>query len=613
MTTPVSKSGIEAGDEGTTARAGAGGTKSALCAPGKTSRGRRCTDRRPVPRVGISRDELQSRIAAPAELTAIELIDTLEELHRMQAMLEERKLSLTTTLVDQIAAEYKQVGGWSSTALDVAESEVSVALVMNRYNAGKHIGIATALRDRLPRVRDALASGSVDLARAHQINNATCNVSDDLIDEVERQAMRKIIPDPASPRSGLTGKRLTNAIGRIVNKLDPDGVRERRAARRGERYVGVGKDEDGMSYLHGSLPAADAQKLDGRLREMAGGPCDRDGRNFDQRRADSLIALVDGRAFLPCDCDRADCPRRSAPLTTPRKPLVHVIMLKETLDGTSDEPAFLDGYGIVDAAYACEIARDAHTVTVKLPEDVRRRLSVPAAPSHREQADPSPPSESSAPLPDSAFTYRPGSVLATWVRILGGMCRWPHCDAAAWNADLDHTEPFNHRSPENGGATTANGLKPYCRHHHGSSIPDTGGKYRHTTEASSSSHAPDPPTPQPIPAFSTCSTSIPIGLPTTPRRPPRKHRPPQSQTMPPPAPTRNSIRRHPKLKRNRKLQTRRTMRRRPGAASGEPGSRTGRHGSGPSAGGSTREEWCDTGNPSRGGSAGCGCSTVVPR
>ncbi|MDN5758503.1 MAG: hypothetical protein L0H59_08215, partial [Tomitella sp.] len=58
------------------------------------------------------------------------------------------------------------------------------------------------------------------------------------------------------------------------------------------------------------------------------------------------------------------------------------------------------------------------------------------------------------------------SVLATWVRILGGMCRWPHCDAAAWNADLDHTEPFNHRSPENGGATTANGLKPYCRHHH---------------------------------------------------------------------------------------------------------------------------------------------------
>jgi hypothetical protein len=39
-------------------------------------------------------------------------------------------------------------------------------------------------------------------------------------------------------------------------------------------------------------------------------------------------------------------------------------------------------------------------------------------------------------------------------------------DGPAWNADLDHDEPFDHADPTRGGKTTAAGMKAYCRTHH---------------------------------------------------------------------------------------------------------------------------------------------------
>jgi len=69
-------------------------------------------------------------------------------------------------------------------------------------------------------------------------------------------------------------------------------------------------------------------------------------------------------------------------------------------------------------------------------------------------------------LPVSAYVYQPSTVLDTWIRILGGMCQWLHCDTPTWNTDLDHDTPFNHDDPAQCGKTTAAGMKPYCRNHH---------------------------------------------------------------------------------------------------------------------------------------------------
>lgn len=353
---------------------------------------------------------------------------------------------------------------------------------MARSQAGRLIGTAMALRTRLPKFREAMARGELALYRVTLIDQATCNVTDELIGEVERQVLDQVLA-PADPGgTGLTGERLTNAVNRIVDRIDPAGVRRRRLRATHERSVGISGAEDGMVRIFGSLPAEDGRKLDGRLRELANTVCLHDPRTFDQRKADAVTALVDGLTFLPCRCGRTDCTQDPGDVPVARKPLVHVIMLDSTLTGADDEPGYLDGYGLINADHVREVAADADIVPVRVPDDVtvdraHRAAGHDHAPA--EAADPQPAAADHAPstvghpaahvadpLPASAFTYHPNQLLDTWIRILAGMCQWLHCDVPAWNADIDHDESFNHRDPREGGKTIARDMKPYCRNHH---------------------------------------------------------------------------------------------------------------------------------------------------
>ncbi|BAH53317.1 hypothetical protein ROP_50700 [Rhodococcus opacus B4] len=131
--------------------------------------------------------------------------------------------------------------------------------------------------------------------------------------------------------------------------------------------------------------------FDARLRELANTVCPKDLRTYEQRRADGLSALVDGAGYVKCECGQSDCGQDSRIVSTACKPLVHLIRLGSTLAG-SDEPAYLDGYGIVDAAHAREIEADADVEPVRPPSVA------------------------------GATTYRPGTVLDTWLRVLAGGC-----------------------------------------------------------------------------------------------------------------------------------------------------------------------------------------------
>ncbi|WP_158506351.1 HNH endonuclease signature motif containing protein [Tomitella biformata] len=385
----------------------------------------------------------------PATLSAIAVANLLDDLHRLEASFSEAKLAAVAQFTDQRTEDYHKIGVMTSDAVELVESEIGVAITVSRTQAGGLIGLAMSLRDRLPRVREALKLGQLDTYRARQIDSATANIGEDLIDTVEKESLKKILAGPGNKHHGLTGKRLTNAVGRVINKLDPDGVRERRERKRDGRYVGISPEDNGSVFLNGSLPAEDGRKLDSRLRELAGTVCRKDGRTFDQRKADGLMALVDGQSALRCLCGNPDCAHTGMPLATARKPLVHLIMLGSTLAGEDEEPGYLDGHGLVDADHARNIAKDADLAPVQLPDDVTAERASPR----------------SSP-PESALRYRPSAALDTWVRILGGMCQWPHCDAPAWNCDLDHTTPFDHENPGEGGPTTSGGLTPYCRNHH---------------------------------------------------------------------------------------------------------------------------------------------------
>ncbi len=398
---------------------------------------------------------LRDTVPAPASLSAAELIDAMVALARVESAVTERKLALIAELADQRIGEQcdaEQVGRWDCDGIEIAESEISAALTTARQHAGTLIALGISLRDRLPHVRSALARGELDVYRATLIEAATRNVTPELIGEVERQVLDKALA-PATPGgTGLTGRRLRNVCTRIVGAMDPAGVRERRRQARHERHVGVSSAEDAMVTLFGSLPAEDGHKLDTRLRELATTVCPHDPRTFAQRKADAVGALVDGYAYLPCTCGREDCTQQPPPDSTGwvvRKPLVHVIVLASTLHGEDEEPGYLDGYGLIDAEHARHLADRGDTQPVRVPDDVEMHRSQPNR--EAEAADTTTAADSAivdaAPLPESAYTYRPSAVLDTWIRILGGMCQWLHCDAPAWSTDLDHDTPFSHTDP----------------------------------------------------------------------------------------------------------------------------------------------------------------------
>ncbi|NMM92781.1 HNH endonuclease, partial [Rhodococcus sp. SRB_17] len=99
---------------------------------------------------------------------------------------------------------------------ELAESEIGAVLTMGRAAAGKLIGLGFALKTRLHRTRAAMARGELDLYRVGLIESATANVSDELIDEVERLVLEQVLAPAVDGGTGLTGRRLTGVIDRIV-------------------------------------------------------------------------------------------------------------------------------------------------------------------------------------------------------------------------------------------------------------------------------------------------------------------------------------------------------------------------------------------------------------
>ncbi|WP_237723899.1 MULTISPECIES: DUF222 domain-containing protein [unclassified Rhodococcus (in: high G+C Gram-positive bacteria)] len=304
------------------------------------------------------------------------LVELMTDLHRSESVVAERKLAVIAQLFVRRTAEVESDGAWTSTAHEVVEAEIGAALTMGRAAAGRLIGLGISLRTRLHTTREAMARGDLDMYRVRLIDDATANVSDDRIGEVEHQLLEQVLAPLRSGGTGLTGRRLTNAANRIIARLDPAGVRAKREKAQADSFVGVSAAEDGMCRILGPIPAAQGRAFDARLREPANTLCPKDLRTYELRRADGLSALIDGVGFVHCECGRVDCGKSSRIATTARKPLVHLIVLDSTLSG-GDEPAYLDGYGIVDAAHAREIAADADVEAVRAPVLSSRR-TVPA-------------------------------------------------------------------------------------------------------------------------------------------------------------------------------------------------------------------------------------------
>lgn len=119
-----------------------------------------------------------------------------------------------------------------------------------------------------------------------------------------------------------------------------------------------------------------------------------------------------------------------------------VVLTLEALGRLLDDPAQLEGHGVITAEYARALAESARSVSV---------LVVGA---------------NGEPVAAGARAYRPPQALRDKVITAYPRCVFVGCTRRAVDDDLDHTDTFNRSHPEQGGATTLENLRPLCRHHH---------------------------------------------------------------------------------------------------------------------------------------------------
>ncbi|MBP2450807.1 HNH endonuclease signature motif containing protein [Mycolicibacterium lutetiense] len=317
---------------------------------------------------------------------------------------------------------------WTTDPFEAVAAEISAAMRISRGRAGTQIHRARVLRDKLPLVAARFAVGDLDyrvvcviIARTGIVDGAVWSGLDAELAARAHRWMR------------LSERQLRDRVDQWIAKLDPNGVRVPPNVN-DERFVQVEPSSPGMTSLWANVHAEDGAALNQRLDALAATVCEHDPRTREQRRADAVGPVARLESQLACRCGRDDCPatqKRAAANAA----MVHVLAEQATLDGTSDAPGYLPGYGILPAESVRDLAAGA---TLK-------PVVVPAEPGDSEAAEPG---------------YRPSVALSEFIRWRDLTCRFPGCDAPVERCDIDHTAPWP------AGPTHPSNTKLFCRAHH---------------------------------------------------------------------------------------------------------------------------------------------------
>ncbi|MCV7170662.1 DUF222 domain-containing protein [Mycobacterium manitobense] len=375
-----------------------------------------------------------------------EVAEAIEESARACAASDAHRLAAIAELVSRRIDLDGEREYWACDFWDAASAEVAAAMGISARAAARHMHIALALRDRLPKVAALYAQGWISSQLISTITWRTQLVDDDAVGAVDTELARR-----AGRWGPLSVSRLEQAIDQIIDTHDPGARRRTRtAARTRDLTIGDRNDVTGITSLWGRLFATDAALLDHRLTEMARQVCDQDPRTMGQRRADALGALGAGAHTLACQCDTHDCPATTEDGRATHV-VIHVVADQSALDARPDpamhgdhdtpaaapEPAerpraaLIVGGGIIPGPLLAElIARGARVRDIRTPCEAAEQR------------------------------YRPSAALADFVRMRDMTCRYPGCDRPAVIADIDHTVAHPR------GPTHASNLKCLCRHHH---------------------------------------------------------------------------------------------------------------------------------------------------
>jgi hypothetical protein len=213
-------------------------------------------------------------------------------------------------------------------------------------------------------------------------------------------------------------RQLENAAKKLAITLDQASVVARAANAVKDRRVSLRPAPDTMTWLGALLPVTDGVAVFAALDQAAkAAHAAGDERTRGQVMADTLVDRITGRS------------------TSNAKPRIEVkiVMTADALSNTGDQPAMIEGYGPVPAAWAREALADAEVFVRRLFTDPAGRLVAMESRSRK--------------APDG---------LAEFITTRdGGICRTNGCDAPIRN--IDHVERH-----ADGGKTSAENLQGLC-------------------------------------------------------------------------------------------------------------------------------------------------------
>ncbi|ORV23765.1 hypothetical protein AWB98_22720, partial [Mycolicibacterium conceptionense] len=370
-------------------------------------------------------------VAIAARLAAIAALDTLRE----------------QELIDSIL--------WRTDPYEEVCAEVSAAMRIARGRAGTQVQHARVLRDKLPQVAARFAVGDIDYRVVRMIIART-----GIVDESVWAALDAELAGRAHRWMRFSERQLRDRIDHWIAQHDPNGVRVPPDLAQ-DRFVQVDPGRPGAATIWANVAAEDAVALDQRLDALADTVCEHDPRSRERRRADAIGPLARLEAQLVCRCGREECPaaqKRAAANAA----VVHVLAQRATVEGTSDAPGYLPGYGILPAESVRDLAGRATIKPVRVPTTARSAAAQASESAGTAEATeprtpventggPTDPSEASEP------GYRPSVALSEFIRWRDLTCRFPGCDAPVARCDIDHTAPWPI------GPTHPSNTKLYCR------------------------------------------------------------------------------------------------------------------------------------------------------
>ena len=308
------------------------------------------------------------------------------------------------------------------------------------------MNFSTALVGTHPGVHEALASGDITEAHARVIVEQAATLPEEAAHAFGIEALTKL-----HSRKGLlrTPSEFRTIVRNLRERRHPESIVARRTRARSDRGVWFRPEDDGMCSLTALLPAetglAMYERIDA-LARAAQAPED-ELRTLPQLRADALAQLT--LTATGCSADGTEAASGRRPEGMPERIadleeligrvkaeiVVHIPVA--VLLGASDDAAELEGYGVVDATTARQLAAAAPTWERLLTDD------------------------EGVPVKLARTAHRPPTALRRFIRYRDGTCIVPNCTCPAERAEVDHTIEW-----QDGGTTDADNLALLCRKHH---------------------------------------------------------------------------------------------------------------------------------------------------